>query len=143
MRYQLSSISQDIVTRLSDNGLGDEVSLMRLTVQDLVDYLEQQPDVSRRIAVGSMLRDAIDSLSRVIERAARLPASDTVPIGQVRSMLDTMQAAIMEFLPDGVARQQLIMNVKSAIAGISIREEPSALVLRTCEMMDNSVPRIE
>ena len=142
MRYQLSSISQDIVTRLSDNGLGDEVSLMRLTVQDLVDYLEQQPDVSRRIAVGSMLRDAIDSLSRVIERAARLPASDTVPIGQVRSMLDTMQAAIMEFLPDGVARQ-LIMNVKSAIAGISIREEPSALVLRTCEMMDNSVPRIE
>lgn len=140
MRYELKTLSEGLG---SDFNLDDEISLVRMTIQDLVTFLEQQPRPDQRIAVGSLLRGAVEDLSRIIERAARLPLSPTaISVDKVAKMLNTVQQAIVEHLPDGVARQQLIMNVKHQLAGISIRDEPQALILRTCEMMDQSVPRV-
>lgn len=142
MRYEIKSA--EVVKQLSgDLSLFDEIALARWTIQDLVSMLEiQQP--AQRIAVGSMLRDALEMLSRMIERASKLPQQgDTVPVARVMGMLRSIEDSIKFQLPEGSTQQQLIMSIKEHLEGISIREEPSALVLRTCEMMDNSVPRIE
>jgi hypothetical protein len=145
MRYELSSISEAAAKRLSgDLSLHDEISLARMTVQDIVTLMDSSKDLGQRIMAGSMLRDAIELLSRLVERAARLPATpDHVTVQQVATMLEDIQSTIIDHLPDGAGRQQLIMSVKSRLEGISNRETNSAVVLRTCEAMDRSVPFIE
>jgi hypothetical protein len=94
--------------------------------------------------IGSMLRDAIEGLSRIIDRAARLPQSpEAMSMSQVAGILNRLQATIQTSLPDGPAKDQLITALNTSLGGISVRESPTALVLRTCEMMDRSVPFVE
>lgn len=145
MRYRLNSLSAEKAKSLGgDLSLTDEITLARMTVQDLVELNESAADLGQRVMTGSMLRDAIELLSRLIERAARLPDSpSSVSIEQVESMLNDIQSTIIEQLPDGVGRQQLIQAVKGRLEGISNRETHTALILRTCEAMDLSVPKVE
>lgn len=139
MRYELTADGERAVKAFANEmSLNDEVALIRWTIQDLVRMLEMQ-QAPQRIAVGSMLRDAIETLSRVLERAARLPRSpDMVSREQVSAMLHNIE----DLARRGLAGDQLIMSIKGLLEGIS-REEPGVKVLRTCEMMDRSVPYIE
>lgn len=138
MRYRLTD-----VTLTGDLSLTDEIALMRHTVQHLLTMMDQQTELHQKIAIGSLVREAIDQLSKVIERAARLPPAQSMELTSVVNLLTGIQEAIDQQLPDGPAKHQLIMNVKGRIEGISTREAPSALILRTCEMMDRSIPYVE
>lgn len=139
MRYRLTERQV-----LGDTlGLDDEIQLMRVTIQHLVTMLDQQAELHQKVALGSILREAIDQLSRVIERASRLPAKTSMDLTSVTAMLQAIEGSIADALPDGPAKHQLIMNVQSRIKGISSSEAPSAVILRTCDMMDRSVPFIE
>jgi hypothetical protein len=144
MRYHLTPLTEGLAKRLSgDCNLQDEIALCRITVQDLVTRLDECSHAGERIAVGSLLRDALEMLSRLVERAARLPVSATaLSANQVHTMLKALEKAVLEHLPDGTGRQQLIMTLNEQLSGISTREEPSAAILRTCEMMDRSVPYV-
>jgi hypothetical protein len=144
MKYELKS--NEILRRLSgDLGLTDEIAIMRWTVQDLISMFEIQQGTGR-LAIGAMLREAIEQISRVTERASRLPQdNDTVPVARVVGMLRNIETAIGNQLPDGAPRQQLIMSLKELLEGISIggSDEPGARILRTVDMMDRSVPRLD
>ena len=139
MRYRLN----EPLVLGSDISLDDEIALMRLTVQHLVTMLDGQTELHQKVALGSIVREAIDQLSKVIERAAKLPPKASMDLTSVVSMLQSIEQAVKESLPDGPAKHQLIMNVQSRIQGISTNESPSALILRTCEMMDRSIPFVE
>lgn len=144
MKYNLGQFSQQLVEQLTGEfTLHDEIALYRLTIQDLLTLMETQPG-AQRMMMGSMIRDAIEGLSRIIDRAARLPQSaQAIPVQQVAGMLNRLQATIQTSLPDGPAKDHLITALSSTLGGISVRESPTALVLRTCEMMDRSVPYVE
>lgn len=144
MKYRLGEFSQQLADQLTgDFTLHDEVALFRLSIQDLVTLMETQPG-AQRMMIGSMLRDAIEGLSRIIDRAARLPQSpEAMSMSQVAGILNRLQATIQTSLPDGPAKDQLITSLNTSLGGISVRESPTALVLRTCEMMDRSVPYVE
>lgn len=122
--------------------LDDEIKLMRLTIQHLVTMLGLQAELHQKVALGSILRESIDQLSRVIERAAKLPARTSMELTSVVSMLQGIEATISDALPDGPAKHQLIMNVQTRLKGISYTETPSQQILRTCDMMDKSIPYI-
>ena len=122
--------------------LDDEIKLMRLTIQHLVTMLGQQAELHQKVALGSILRESIDQLSRVIERAAKLHVRTSMELTSVVSMLQGIEAAVGDALPDGPAKHQLIMNVQSRLRGISYTETPSQQILRTCDMMDKSIPYV-
>lgn len=137
MRYELT----DNLASLKEDkwSLTDEIALVRWTIQDLVRMLELQAP-PQRVAVGAMLRDAIDTLSKVMERAAKMPAEED---GLSRHRVSAMLRNVEDAIRSGLTQQQLIMSINALLEGISVQEEPNMRVLRTCEMMDFSVPRIE
>jgi hypothetical protein len=144
VKYKLNLINAETVAGLTgDASLYDEIALMRLTIQDLIIVMENQTQ-AQRLMIGTMLREAIEQLSRVMERAARLPPSPTaIPVAQVSMMLINLQSSIDDHLPEGPAKEHLITALKTTLTGISVREAPTAKVLRTCDMMDKSVPYLE
>jgi hypothetical protein len=143
MRYEIKPLTLPTES-WSDLNLDGEIELVRHTISDLVSMLNQQVELPQRIAIGSMIRSAVTDLSTIIDKAARMPPSTgSLSRNAVHSMLKSIEQAVVEFMPDGVARTQLISIVESKLKGISVSEAPQALVLRTCEMMDQSVPLVE
>ena len=140
MRYGLKRLEPTLTGDLS---LEDEIALVRVTIEDLVQMLNAQAELHQRIAIGSLIREAVSDLSQIIDKAARLPRQTTMSFEQVGSMLRTIEQAVVDYMPDGVARQQLITVVKGKLEGISTTEPHHALILRTCDMMDKSVPYVE
>jgi hypothetical protein len=140
MRYGLKRLEP---TLTGDLNLDDEIALVRVTIEDLVQMLNQQVELHQRVAIGSLIREAVADLSGIIDKAARLPKQTAMSFDQVGSMLRAIEDAVTTYMPDGVARQQLITVVKGKLEGISVTEPHHALILRTCDMMNRSVPYVD
>lgn len=140
MRYGLKRLEP---TLTGDLDLNDEIALVRVTIEDLVQMLNQQVELHQRVAIGSLIREAVADLSQIIDKAARLPKQTAMTFEQVGNMLKTIEQAVVDYMPDSIARQQLITVVKGKLEGISVTEPHHALILRTCDMMDKSVPYVE
>jgi hypothetical protein len=140
MKYKVPSRLQEALSGLvtSQVSLDDEVALVRLTVQDLLDAYSLADNSMARLTIGSMLRDAVETLSRIVERMAKLPkGNDYIPASMLYEVIQRIDADVTA----GPAKDLLINDLQAMLKGISNRDEVPHIT-RTCELMDRSVPYV-
>ena len=151
-RFSQSSSLSDTVTKLLEPpqqqqlSLHYELALCRATVQDLVDKYDEVGDLNSRIAIGVALREALEDVTKVAERASKIqtqtiltPATVALLATQIESIANEMFGGTPTVLEDFLSR------IQAAMVGISIVDSQGdkRITLRpyeTTQAMDAMVP---
>lgn len=97
-----TAVAGFLSTPLESMGLMDELAIARATLQPLLDlYAENDTSTKAKILIGDQIRDAIDTIGKIAERAAKIQSQQLITPAQVALLVKQIEAIGQDVLGSG------------------------------------------